>query len=331
MSTEAEIIEMPQTEQDLVTPSLDVVRFAWASEAVGRIWAITPEAFWELRQMEQSPVAIDPEAVGRRPGRPPKIQGDIAIVGLKGVLMGGGVSLLEALFGIESGLSAFKRGFRQAASDPDIGAIVVDVDSPGGLVDQIPETAAMIREAAAKKTVVAVANTLAASGAYWLASQANEIVVTPSGEAGSIGVYATHLDMSGRFEKEGVSPTLVSAGKHKTDGNPYEPLSSDARASLQEAVDDYYNLFTKDVAAGRGVSASDVKNGFGEGRVLTAKRAVDAGLADRVETLDNVVAGLVRRTGQEGVAATEAEETEYTAEERERLVHTLASLGAPSR
>jgi signal peptide peptidase SppA len=313
---------MTPTQVQLSTGS--AIRLSWASQAAGRIWAITPEALDEVRKLVEQPY-IDPEAVGRKPGRPPKIQGDIAVVGLKGVLMPG-VSLLELLFGIEGGLSSFQRSFSEAASNPDIGAIVMDVDSPGGLVDQIPETAAMVREAASHKRVVAVANTLAASGAYWLASQANEFVVTPSGEAGSIGVYATHVDQSVAFEQQGIKHTLVSAGKYKTEGNPYEPLDSAGKEALQQSVDDYYSMFVKDVAAGREVSVSDVKSGLGEGRVLTAKRAVDAGLADRVASLDNVVAGLVRRTGQESVAAAEAVEIEYTTEERERLVALLATL-----
>jgi signal peptide peptidase SppA len=303
----------------------EVVRLAWAAEAAGRVWTITPESLEDLLRMSYQPWVLDPEAVGRKPGRPPKIQGDIAIVALKGVLMGDSMSLLEALFGIEGGLRSFSRGLRQAASDPDVGAIVLDIDSPGGLVDKMPETAAMVREAASKKQVVAVANTLAASGAYWLGSQASEFVVTPSGEAGGIGVYATHADRSAAFEKAGINHTLVSAGKYKTEGNPYGPLDGEGVKALQESVDDFYNLFVKDVASGRQASVSDVKNGFGEGRALTAKRAVEAGLADRVDTLDNVVAGLVRRTGQQ-VAATEAE-TQYTSEERGRLVHTLANLG----
>jgi signal peptide peptidase SppA len=271
---------------------------------------------------------VEPEAVGRKPGRPPNIKGGVSVVALKGVLMGDGMSLLEMLFGMEGGLSSFQRGFVQAASDPDVGAIVLDIDSPGGLVDKIPETAAMVREVATQKPVVAVANTLAASAAYWIGSQASEFVVTPSGEAGSIGVYATHRDMSKNYESLGIKHTLVSAGKYKTEGNPFEPLSSAASGALQESVDDHYGLFVKDVAAGRQATVAEVKNGYGEGRTLTAKRAVEAGLADRVDTLDNVVAGLVRRTGQQEVTAAEAGEVQYTAEERERLVHTLANLGA---
>lgn len=300
-------------------------RVAWASDAADRVWAITPDAFEHIFDaLRMAAVSEAPEAVGRRPGRPPKIQGGVATVGLKGVLMPG-MGLLEALFGIESGLKAFQRDFQQAAGDSDVGAIVMDIDSPGGLVDQIPETAQMIRDARQSKQIVAVSNTLTASAAYWLASQANEIVVTPSGEVGSIGVYATHRDMSGAFEQRGIKHTLVSAGKYKTEGNPYGPLDGDGVKALQESVDDYYNMFVKDVATGRGVSVADVKSGFGEGRVLTAKRSVDAGLADRVDSLGGVVSNLSRRSRSPETVSAESE-VEYTSEEKERLVHTLANL-----
>jgi signal peptide peptidase SppA len=199
------------------------------------------------------------------------------------------------------------------------------VDSPGGLVDQIPETAAMIKAGREQKHVVAVANTLAASAAYWLSSQANEIVVSPSGEVGSIGVFAQHRDLSGALEQGGISVSLVSAGKYKTEGHPFGPLESEAREHIQQGVDDYYDLFVKDVASGRGASVKDVTSGFGEGRVLTAARSVKAGLADRVDTLDNVVAGLVRRSTATSAAA-DAVEVEYTSVERERLVSMAGTL-----
>ena len=92
------------------------------------------------------------------------------------------------------------------------------------MVDQIPETAAQTRAARAQKPIVAVANTQADSAAYWLASQADEIVVTPSGEVGSIGVYQMHRGLSEAHAMRGIAPTLVSAGKYKVEGNPYEPF-----------------------------------------------------------------------------------------------------------
>jgi capsid assembly protease len=324
-----------------VTPSLELVEVSMLLETEGRIWAIRPEllprlatlhgitlADEEIREM----VHVLEEARGLRM-TPAGDGGNVATIPLKGVLMPQ-VSLLAMLFGLGGGLPDFRSGLREAASNPDISHIVLDIDSPGGLVDQIPETALEIRQAAGKKPVTAVANTLAASAAYWLASQANEVVVTPSGEAGSIGVYSVHKDMSGFHENAGVKHTIVSAGKRKTEGNPYEPLSSDAAEGLQESVNDYYSMFTRDVARGRGTTAAIVRDGFGEGRTLTAKRAVAAGLADRVDTLQSAVARAVKgevaqKTARADDEYEEQEEREesYSSDERGRVLETLVALG----
>lgn len=195
----------------------------------------------------------------------------------------------------------FQAMFRQVANDPSVGSIVIDIDSPGGAVDLVPETAAMIREARREdRPITAVANTLAASAAYWLASAADELVVTPSGAVGSIGVYTAHEDISEALAKQGVTVTLIHEGPRKVEANPFEPLSPEAMARLQADVHYYYDMFTSDVAKARGVPVSVVRadpekaeQHFGGGRVLQAKPAVAAGMADRVATLDDVVADAV--------------------------------------
>jgi signal peptide peptidase SppA len=170
-----------------------------------------------------------------------------------------------------------------------VSAVVIDVDSPGGMTDLLPELAADMRDARGTKPVLAVADTMMASAAYWIGAQADEVAVTPSGLAGSIGVFATHQDLSEAHASAGVKTTLVSAGKYKTEGNPFEPLGDEARAHLQELVDDAYRQFTADVAKGRRVTVDTVRGGFGEGRVLPAGAAVKAGLADRVATLEQTI------------------------------------------
>lgn len=182
---------------------------------------------------------------------------------------------------------------RALANDPDISAIVLDVDSPGGSVFGVPELAEEIRAARAKKPIVAVANAMAASAAYWLASQATEFVVTPSGQVGSIGVYTLHEDLSESLKQEGIEISVVKAGKYKIEGNPFGPLDDEARAALQKEVDSYYGMFTKDVAKGRRVDVEAVRNGFAEGRMANAKDALAMGMVDRVATLDDVLADLV--------------------------------------
>jgi signal peptide peptidase SppA len=186
----------------------------------------------------------------------------------------------------------FSRRFRQALEDPAVGAIVIDVDSPGGSVYGVAELAAQIYEARGKKKVVAVANSLAASAAYWIAAAAEELVITPAGEVGSIGVYTAHEDWSKALELKGIKPSLISAGKYKTEGNPYEPLADEARAAIQKRVDEYYDMFTKAVAKYRGATPSDVREGYGQGRVVGAKEALALNMADRIETLDDTLARL---------------------------------------
>lgn len=211
----------------------------------------------------------------------------VAIIGVYGI-----ISQRASGFEEFSGGTSIERltaRFRSALADADVQGITLDVDSPGGGVYGVQELADEIRAARGEKPIVAVANSLTASAAYWLGASADELVVTPSGEVGSIGVYAAHEDLSKLLEAEGVKVTLISAGKYKTEGNPFEPLSPDAQEYMQSRVDDYYKAFKVAVSKGRDVPLSKVEKGFGEGRVLGAKAAVAENMADRVDTFDNTV------------------------------------------
>ena len=137
--------------------------------------------------------------------------------------------------------------------------------------------------------MVAIANSLAASAAYWIGCSASEFYVTPGGEVGSIGVWQAHFDYSQAFAAEGIQPTLISAGKYKVEGNPYAPLDEEAQGFMQSRVDDYYATFTKAVARGRGVPIAQVREGMGQGRVLGADAAQAQGMVDGVATFDEVV------------------------------------------
>lgn len=222
----------------------------------------------------------------------------IAVLALEGVM----IPKADAFGEMSGGTSvqSFRQNFRSAVDSPDVSGIVLNVDSPGGMVDQVPEMAAEIRAARGAKPIVAVANTEAASAAYWLASQADQIIASPSARLGSIGVVSAHEDESAKQAQQGIQTTLVSAGKYKTESNPFAPLSEEGRAHLQSMVDAFYTMFVNDVAAGRGVSADAVRNGYGEGRVLNAADAVKAGLADGVGTLEQVVGNMLaeQRTAQ---------------------------------
>lgn len=262
----------------------------------GGPWAVAPELLPQLVEASTWPIltGYGLHVASRAPDQAPS---GVVSVPLTGVLTPQG-SFFDVLFGGGlGGLAGFRAAFGAAIASDDVTAVVIDVDSPGGMADMVPETARFVRESRGSKPIVAVSDTRMLSGAYWIASQADEIVVTTSGYAGSIGAYRVHQDLSEALRAEGVAITYVYAGKHKVDGNPAEPLPAAVRADWQSDVDDVYGEFVADVAAGRGVPESKVRSGYGEGRSLNASRSIAAGLADRVATFDDVISELRGATG----------------------------------
>ena len=190
------------------------------------------------------------------------------------------------------------------AADPNVPTIVYDFDTPGGTVVGLQELAAKMFNLRGVKKQIAQVNGMAASAGYYLAAQCDEIVCLPTGQAGSIGVlWPPHFDISGSLELEGVKVTLISAGKYKTEWNPFEAPSDEAKAIKKAQAEMFYSQFLKDVARGRGVSASDVRSGYGEGRMLFAKDAKAAGLIDRIATMDETLARLVGKKSTGGMRA----------------------------
>ncbi|PUE33245.1 S49 family peptidase [Limnohabitans sp. Hippo4] len=214
----------------------------------------------------------------------------IAVLPLYGVVTQRG-NMVDDISGPGStSTQQFTAILRQMLADDTVGQILIDIDSPGGSVYGVSELASEIVKARAQKPVIAVANSLAASAAYWIGCSASEFYVTPGGEVGSIGVWQAHFDYSKALEEDGVKPTLISAGKFKVEGNPYVPLDEQAQAFMQSRVDDYYNAFVEAVAIGRDVSINDVRNGMGEGRVLGADAAQALNMVDGIATFDDVLA-----------------------------------------
>ncbi len=181
-----------------------------------------------------------------------------------------------------------------AVASNDVASILLDIDSPGGTVEGVPELAEKVFAAREVKPVVAIANGMQASAAYWIGAAASEVVVTPSSSVGSIGVYTIHEDITQRLEKKGSKVTTIQFGKYKTELAPWVELSEDAREHLQERVDEIGAWFVRDVARFRSDTAANVQSGYGEGRVLSADAALRVNLVDRVatfeETLDRMLA-----------------------------------------
>jgi signal peptide peptidase SppA len=228
-------------------------------------------------------------------------RGAIAVIPIHGVI----AHRMGSMDDTSGGTSCERIGamLKAVMADDGIGTVILDVDSPGGTVTGMSELAADVFAARESKKIIAVVNGMMASAAYCIGSQAHEIVSIPSGVSGSIGVFSAHEDMSAALEKEGIKITLISAGKFKTEGNPFEPLSDEAREHMQGRVDAAYQQFVKDVARGRGVAVSAVKGGYGQGRALDAKAAKEAGLVDRIATMDEVIGKLVGRKAGAGMRA----------------------------
>lgn len=218
--------------------------------------------------------------------------GSIAVIPLVGPIMQR-AGMME-LCGGGTSVQSFTAALRQAIADETVSQILIEIDSPGGSVYGVGELAAEVLAARQSKPVVAIANSLAASAAYWVGVSAAELYVTPGGEVGSIGVWQAHEDWSAALDAEGIKTTLISAGKYKTEGNPYGPLGEDAQAFMQSRVQDYYTAFTKGVAKGRGVSIDAVRNGMGQGRVLGADAALAEKMVDGIATFDDVVRNMQR-------------------------------------
>lgn len=258
----------------------------------------------QLERGELRIVAEEQRAMAARPadGRRPASSGSpIAVIPLLGAMsQRGGLS--------SAGTDDFSAAVKAAANDVSVSGIVLEVDSPGGEVYGIEEAYQEVRRARGQKPVVAQVNSRAFSGGYYVASGADEILVTPGGEVGSIGAYMAHEDWSRAMDEAGVTVTLVSAGEGKTDGNPARPLSEDALADMTATVERYYGMFVSAVSKGRKVPASTVRDKW-KARIYGAEQAVEMGMADSIGTLQDAIgkADKLARARQRTAAALDVE------------------------
>ncbi len=274
-----------------------------AKAVVETPWAITREKLDEIEAIlafHMNGGKFTAEELRARIGEPqraaPAKRGAIAVIPLQGVIshrMGG---MTEMSGGMST--ERFSQMFREALADDSVSAIVADIDSPGGTIAGVTELHDEIMKARGQKKLIAHINSLGASAAYWIASAFDEIWATPSAMVGSIGIIASHIDTSKADEKDGITRTTFTAGKFKGEG--HGPLTDEAKAAVQARLDEAYATMTADIGGGRGIAASVVKEGYGEGRVVSAKAAKKLAMVDKIGTFDELVGKL---TGRRGVAA----------------------------
>lgn len=274
--------------------------------AAGQPWALMPEKVAEVQMllelrasgMRFSPAEIEARVGPGRTGQSAAAPSGVAVISIFGIMSQRANMMADLSSGGGTSTEKVGASLRQWLADPDTRAIVLEIDSPGGGTFGTGELADQIFKARGQKPIIAQVNSVAASAAYWVATAASEIVMTPGGEVGSIGVYGSHTDMSAMLEKQGLKKTYISAGEYKTEGHPFAPLSEEARAYQQGRVNAVYDDFVRAVARGRNTTPARVKAEFGKGRTVGAREALRLGMVDRIGTMQETL----RRLGVGGTA-----------------------------
>jgi signal peptide peptidase SppA len=264
-------------------------------------WAIAPDRLLEIQAIYAAHLrgeSIDIESVEARIGRQLQnqpqgyeVQDGAALIPLRGV-MAPRMNLMSQVSGGTS-TELFARDVKAALNDPAVKSIVLLVDSPGGAVGGTQAAAAAVMAARGVKPIAAYSDGTMASAAYWVGSAADRVFISSGvDQIGSIGVVASHVDVSQREQALGIKTTEIVAGKYKRVASQYGPLSESGRQSIQDQVDYLYSIFVGDVAAQRGVSTEKVMADMADGRIFIGQQAVDAGLVDGVHSLVDVITEL---------------------------------------
>ena len=274
----------------------DTARTTALDFVLGTTWAILPEALEQViavasRTNDEMRALLMQDGTPLRGGRHAVVRdGGVAVVPVTGPIARR-ANLFSQISGATS-TDVLAADFRAAMDDPDIQAIVLDVDSPGGAVPGIAELAAHISGAGA-------------SAAYWLASAADQIVVEPTAQVGSIGVA---LRIASDLQRKGVREFISSQSPNKR----LDLESDDGRAQVQALVDDVANVFLSDVARHRGVDVEAVMERYGAGGLMVGEKAVSAGMVDAVGSLESVIAGMSGGRGGVAMATSQTKAPEIT-------------------
>ena len=271
---------------------LDILNAPWAL-AEARLQEIR-EIYYAHTRREKLDLKAWEAASGRPSGaerQPYQVVDGVAIIPIQGVITKAN-SAWNAFCGMTSS-QLLQQDLQAALNDYGVHSILLQIDSPGGMVDGTQELAQAVFAARAQKHIVALADGCMCSAAYWVGAAAEQIYITSdTTEVGSIGVVAAHRDMSAQEAQYGVKTTEITAGKYKRVASQYAPLSEDGRASIQGQVDHIYSVFVEAVAAYRGMSVDTVLADMADGRVFLGQQAVAAGLVDGVSTMTDLIAQL---------------------------------------
>lgn len=229
---------------------------------------------------------------GRAANRLLSIDGDLARISVKGPLINSDFVLLNMFMGA-TGYPEIREALVEAATNQKVKHILLDVDSPGGQVSGIADTADLVSQINENvKPIDAFTDGSMASAAYWLGVGARSITATKTANVGSIGVIMTHMERSRQLEQAGIKATVIRSGRYKQLGNPAEPLTEEGKAELQALADSTYEVFLSHVAQNRGKPVDFVRTSMAEGRVFVGANALHAGLVDEISGFDSLMSKL---------------------------------------
>ncbi|HDG1688100.1 S49 family peptidase [Kluyvera cryocrescens] len=226
------------------------------------------------------PLALfgDDEDMGPKPARSYQVTNGIAVLPVSGTLVSKTRSL-QPYSGM-TGYNGIIGRLQQAISDPGVDGILLDMDTPGGMVAGAFDCADIIARMRDIKPIWALANDMNCSAGQLIASAASRRLVTQTARTGSIGVMMAHSNYGAALKTSGVEVTLIYSGDHKVDGNPYEKLPKEVRADFQSRIDATRQMFAEKVAGYTGMSVQAVLDT--EAAVFSGQESVDNGLAEQL-------------------------------------------------
>lgn len=217
--------------------------------------------------------------------------GSVGVIDISGPLVNSDSFMLQ-FFGL-TGYPEIRRAAVEAAKDPAIRQVVLNIGSPGGQVSGCSDTADLLARIDSKvKPITTFASGDMASAAYWLGASARKIYGSKTTVSGSIGVIVVHTEAVKARQAAGLTDVVLRGGKYKALGHPYEPFTEVAQEKLQSLVDSAYSVFVDYVAAQRGVTVAEAEKKMTQGREFFGADGVTAGVLDGISTFDAVIGGL---------------------------------------
>jgi len=248
------------------------------------LWAIDESRF---RQMVESVRAFKGETgIVAGEDEPFERIGNLAVIDISGPMTKHDHSFQSLVGGTST--TRVRRALRTATEDPSVKGIVVRLDSPGGTVAGTSDLAGEVRRARKSKHIYAIGVDMVASAAYWVASQTDMILANDTAMIGSIGVISVLYDQSQLFKKEGVEVHVIATGEFKGTGVAGTKITDDQLKDRQREVDELAEVFTRDVAAGRGLTKAEVM-ALADGRVHVGAQAKALSLIDHVMSFDDAI------------------------------------------